>query len=188
MSQGSSLPARFADLALLAILTGLATILTAAMILQYAVAGEIPCPLCLLQRVAMFGVCFSIVHHFRHGYDVRNIGIGLVWALYLLIVSVRQVLLNIVARPGHAYPGSAVLGLHMPVWSVVIAFAVLLAFAAMLAVFDGQRLSTTPSSPVLTRIGGIAGLYIIALCIINLVSAILQCGLGACHTTGYALF
>jgi hypothetical protein len=42
-------------------------------------------------------------------------------------------------------------------------------------------------SPVLTRIGDLAGLYVIALCLINLVSAILQCGLGACHTTGYTL-
>jgi disulfide bond formation protein DsbB len=125
LSQEPSLPARLADLALLAILTGVGAILTTAMVLQYA-AGEIPCPLCLLQRVAMFGICFGIIHHIRYGYDQRNIGIGIVWALFLLMVSVRQVLLNIVARPGHAYPGGAVLGLHMPVWSVLIAFAVLL--------------------------------------------------------------
>jgi hypothetical protein len=40
---------------------------------------------------------------------------------------------------------------------------------------------------MLSRAGAGAGLYVILLCIINLVSAILQCGLGACHTTGYAL-
>lgn len=186
MRPESVLPARLADLALLAILAGLAAILTAAMVLQVA-DGEIPCPLCLLQRVAMFGICFGLIRHFRHGYDARNIGISLVWALFLLLVAVRQVLLNIVARPGHAYPGSAVLGLHMPVWSVVIAFAVLLAFAATLALFGGNQTGATPPSPVLTRIGALAGLYVIALCLINLVSAILQCGLGACHTTGYAL-
>ena len=95
--------------------------------------------------------------------------------------------MNIVARPGHAYPGSAVFGFHMPVWSVLIAFAVLLTFAATLAVFDGSRLSATPPSPVLTRFGKVAALYIVTLCLINLVSAILQCGLGACHTTGYSL-
>ena len=186
MSPGSAFPTRCADLVLLAILAGLAVILTVAMVLQYA-GGEIPCPLCLLQRVAMFGICFGIIRHVRSGYDARNIGVGLVWALYLLLISVRQVLLNIVARPGHAYPGGAVLGLHMPLWSVVIAFAVLLAFAATLAMFDGDRLNAIPPSPVLTRIGAVAGLYVIALCLINLVSAILQCGLGACHTTGYQL-
>lgn len=180
----ASLPARLADLALLAILVGLAAILTAAMVFQYA-GGEIPCPLCLLQRVAMFGISFGIIQHVRRGYDARNIGISLVWTLFLLIVAVRQVLLNIVARPGHAYPGSAVFGLHMPVWCVVIALAVLLAFAATLLLFDGRQ--PAPPSPLLTRIGSLAGLYLIALCLVNFVSAILQCGLGACHTTGYAL-
>lgn len=36
----------------------LAGILSAAAWLQYA-GGEIPCPLCLLQRFAMFGVAFG---------------------------------------------------------------------------------------------------------------------------------
>lgn len=178
--------ARIADLALLAILAGLAAILTAAMVLQIA-AGEIPCPLCLLQRVAMFGICFGIIFHVRDGFDGRNVGISLVWALFLLLVAVRQVLLNIVARPGHAYPGSAVLGLHMPVWSVVIAFLVLLAFATVLALFDGGHLKTAVPSPLMKQLGGIASLFVIALCVVNLVSTVLQCGLGACHTTGYSL-
>lgn len=177
---------RLADLALLAILAGLAAILAAAMVLQFA-GGEIPCPLCLLQRVAMFGICFGIVRHVRTGFDTRNVGLSLVWTLFLLLVSVRQVLLNIVARPGHAYPGSAVFGLHMPVWSVVIAFAVLLAFAALLALFDGEALRAAPPSPVLRRLGAIAGLVVMALCLVNLAAVILQCGLGACHTTGYKL-
>ena len=186
MNVETSLPARLADLALLAILAGLGEALTAAMVLQYA-AGEIPCPLCLLQRVAMFGICFGVIRHVRTGYDARNIGIGLVWALYLLVVSIRQVLLNIVARPGHAYPGGAVLGLHLPVWSVVIALAVLLAFALTLALFDAERSRAAPPSPALARAGALAGLYVIALCVVNLGSAVLQCGLGACHTTGYSL-
>lgn len=186
MTARSPLAARAADLALLGMLAGLAAILATAMVLQYA-GGEIPCPLCLLQRVAMFGIGFGIIRHVRGGYDGRNIGIGLCWALFLLLVSVRQVLLNIVARPGHSYPGSAVLGLHMPVWSVVIAFAVLVAFAALLALFDGERLKAAAPSPLLRRIGIGLGAFLVALCVVNLVSAVLQCGLGACHTTGYRL-
>lgn len=181
-----SLQAVAVDLGLLAILAGLAAILVAAMVLQVA-AGEIPCPLCLLQRVAMFGICFGIVHHVRAGYDGRNLGISLVWTLFLLLVSVRQVLLNIVARPGHAYPGSAVFGLHMPVWSVVIAFAVLVAFAALLALFDGERRGSAPPAPRLRQIGGIATYLVLGLCFANFVGVVLQCGLGACHTTGYRL-
>ena len=177
--------ARLHDLALLATMLGTGAILTAAMILQYA-DGEVPCPLCLLQRVALFGVCFGIVRHFRDGYSARNTGLNLLWALFLQTVSVRQVLLNIYVRPGHSYPGSAVLGLHMPVWSVLIAFAMLVAFAIELAVLGNERLHGAPA-PLPKKAAALLSLYIIGLCAINLVSALLQCGFGECHTTGYKL-
>src|SRR5262245_61010536 len=72
----------------LSMLYVLAAILTAAMGFQY-LNGEIPCPLCLLQRVAMFGVCFGIIRNFRSGYSDRNAGWCLLFSLFLLIVSVR---------------------------------------------------------------------------------------------------
>ncbi len=187
MNAPSAYAPRVVDLALLATLVGLAAILTTAMGFQY-IGGELPCPLCLLQRVAMLGICFGIIHHVRNGYDARNIGVGLVWSLFLLIVSVRQVLLNIVARPGHAYPGSAVFGLHMPVWSVVIALAMLLLFAGMLTLFDIKELSAAQPSPALTQTGAFVGFYVIVLAIINFISVVVQCGLGACHTTNYKMF
>jgi disulfide bond formation protein DsbB len=109
------LSATLNDLFLLAMMLMMAAILTTAMVLQYY-GGEIPCPLCLLQRVAMFGVCFGAILHFRDGASARNDGFCMLFALLLLIVSARQTLLDIFPRPGHSYVGSAVLGLHMPVW------------------------------------------------------------------------
>jgi disulfide bond formation protein DsbB len=67
---GTRLPATLNDLFLFAVMLTMAAILTAAMTFQYG--GEIPCPLCLLQRVAMFGVCFGIILHFRHGYSAAT--------------------------------------------------------------------------------------------------------------------
>ncbi len=64
----------------------------------------------------------------------QNTGFSLLFAIFLLIVSVRQSLLDIYPRPGHEYIGSAVFGLHMPVWSIIIALCLLIAFAAKLAV------------------------------------------------------
>jgi disulfide bond formation protein DsbB len=181
----ATLPAKLNDLFLLAMMLTIAAILTTAMILQYY-GGEIPCPLCLLQRVAMFGVCFGIILHFRHGYSARNDGLSMLFALFLLIVSVRQTLLDIYPRPGHSYTGSAVLGLHMPVWSVVIAVAILAAYAIKFAVL-GEPLSDPEPSPGLNRIARLLSLYVIAICLINFGSVILQCGAGACHTSGYRL-
>jgi len=180
------LPATLNDVFLLAMMLTLAAILTTAMVLQYY-GGEIPCPLCLLQRVAMFGVCFGIIQHFRHGNSARNDGFGMLFALFLLIVSVRQTLLDIYPRPGHSYVGSAVLGLHLPVWSIVIAVAILIAFAIKFAVLGGEHLRDQSFSPTLGRLARLLGLYVIAICLINFVSVVLQCGTGACHTFGYRL-
>jgi disulfide bond formation protein DsbB len=80
----------------------LAGILTAAMVMQYAF-GEIPCPLCLLQRFAMFGCCFGIALQLRSGTSERGTGISLIFTILLLVISVRQTLLDLFPRPGHEY-------------------------------------------------------------------------------------
>jgi disulfide bond formation protein DsbB len=183
---GARLPAVLNDLFLFAMMLTISAILTMAMVLQYY-GGEIPCPLCLLQRVAMFGVCFGIILHFRHGYSARNDGFGMLFALLLLIISARQTLLDIYPRPGHSYIGSAILGLHMPVWSVVIAAAILTAFAIKFAVLGGDDLRDSQPSPTLGRLARLLSLYVVAICLINFASVIVQCGAGACHTSGYRL-
>jgi disulfide bond formation protein DsbB len=183
---GARLPATLNDLFMFALMLTMAAVLTTAMVFQYY-GGEIPCPLCLLQRVAMFGVCYGIILHFRHGYSGRNDGVSMLFALFLLIVSARQTLLDIYPRPGHSYIGNAVLGLHMPVWSVVIAVAVLLAFAIKLAVLGGEHLRDREPSLALGRVARLLCLYVVAICLINLVSVTFQCGAGACHTSEYRL-
>jgi disulfide bond formation protein DsbB len=174
------------DLFQLAMMATMAAIMTAAMFLQYH-DNEVPCPLCLLQRVAMFGVCFGMILHFRHGYSARHDGISMLFALFLLIVSVRQTLLDIYPRPGHSYIGGAIFGLHMPVWSVVIAFAILFAFAVKFAVLGGEDLRDRRPVPALERLGRLLSLYVIAIALINFASVLVQCGVDACHTYGYRL-
>jgi disulfide bond formation protein DsbB len=171
----------------LSMLYVIAAILTAAMAYQYLNA-EIPCPLCLLQRVALFGVCFGVVENFRNGYSDRNAGWSLLFSLLLLIVSVRQTLLNIYPRPGHAYVGSAIFGIHMPVWCVLIATALLIAFGLKLTILggDGAHAGKKPKG-ALRQLALLGSVYVVALCLINLVSVILQCGVDACHTTEYRL-
>lgn len=172
------------SLAMMAVIAG---VLSAAMIMQYAY-GELPCPLCLLQRVALLGVCFGLIQNFRTGFSDRNVGFCLLFSVFLLIVSIRQTLLDIYPRPGHAYIGNAVLGLHMPVWSILIATALITAFAIKLCVIgteDGAR-PPSPASP-LGRIATAVSLYVIALALANFGSVVVQCGLKQCHTTGYAL-
>jgi len=166
-----------------------AGILTAAMTMQYA-KGELPCPLCLLERLALLGVCFGILLNFRAGFSYQNTGFTLLAALFLLVVSVRQSLLDIYPRPGHAYIGSAIFGLHMPVWSIVIALALLLAYAVKLSIIGGDeylRRHDVGEFPRLRKAALVVGGYVVAICAINLVSVVVQCGFGECHTFGYRL-
>ncbi len=164
----------------------LSAVLTAAMVMQFAF-GEIPCPLCLLQRVAMFGCCFGLLHQLRAHESERGGGIALLFALLLLVIAARQTLLDIVSRPGHAYIGTAVFGLHMPVWSVLVGVALLLALSLRLTLFGGPRLSPQAGPPPLARATRLLEVYVVVICIINLVAVVLQCGLGECHTSGYRL-
>jgi len=174
---------------LLLVMLVIAAILTAAMTLQYA-NGELPCPLCLLERAAMLGVCFGIMLNFRHGFSYQNTGFSLLFAIVLLVVSVRQSLLDIYPRPGHEYIGSAVFGLHMPVWSILIALSLLTAYSIKMAILGGDeylRDAEPGQFPAISKIAHVLGLYVIAICLINLGSVIVQCGLGECHTFGYKL-
>jgi disulfide bond formation protein DsbB len=167
-------------------LIALAGVLTAAMGFQY-LGDEIPCPLCLLERVAMFACCFGLIRQIRDGGSQRDAGVAMLSAVLLLVISVRQTLLDIVPRAGHAYIGSAVFGLHMAVWSVLIAVALLIGFAVRLAVLGGPNWEPPAERSTLRRLSYGLGVYVGILCAINLVSVLVQCGFGQCHTTGYAL-
>ena len=174
---------------LLVVMFVIAGILTTAMTLQYA-NGELPCPLCLLERVAMLGVCFGIMLNFRSGFSYQNTGFSLLFAIVLLIIAVRQSLLDIYPRPGHEYIGSAIFGIHMPVWSIIIALSLLTAYAIKLSILGGDehiREADLASFPAIKKIADLLSVYVTAICVINLVSVVLQCGVGECHTYNYKL-
>ncbi len=165
----------------------IAAILTMAAFLQYS-AGETPCPLCLLQRVGMFGVAFAVMLNFRHGFSDRNSGIALIFASFLLVVATRQTLLDIYPRPGHSYVGTAIMGLHMPVWSILIALGVIVAFAVKLAVLGTEDGRPAPKSSTFAgRVATLIGFYLLFLAVVNFGSVVIQCGLDQCHTEGYRL-
>jgi disulfide bond formation protein DsbB len=182
----SSMAAVLDRLSLLAMLAVLAAILTAAMVMQYAL-DEIPCPLCLLQRVAMFGCCFGLIRQLRTANSERGSGIALIFAVLLLVISVRQALLDIYPRAGHEYVGSAVFGLHLPVWSAVVAVTLLLGLALRLALFGGNRTAADNAQLLPRVLVQSLVFYVVAICAINFLSVIAQCGLDQCHTSGYRL-
>ena len=85
----------------------------------------------------------------------------------------RQVLLDICPRPGHSYVGSAVLGLHMPVWSVLVAVGVLAGFTAVLVVSGAALWRPGARHPATARFARAATLYLALLCAVNLAAVAL---------------
>jgi disulfide bond formation protein DsbB len=173
-------------LILLLMLAILAAVLTAAMVMQYAF-GEIPCPLCLLQRYAMFGCCFGLARQLNYRTSERGTGISLIFAILLLVVSVRQTLLDLFPRPGHGYVGSPVMGIHMPVWSVFVAVALLLGFAVRLSLFGNSDSAPLAEGSFIHRLAQSLIVYVVFICAINFLSVVAQCGMAECHTFGYQL-
>ena len=89
------------------------------------IEGELPCPLCYLQRMGMalaaIGPCLVILH----GVRVRFFGMTIVAALLGGSISARQILLHVCSTTDPGY-GSAVMGMHLYSWAFVVFFVMVL--------------------------------------------------------------
>lgn len=142
---------------------------------------ELPCPLCLLQRVAFVAVGFGLALNLIYGAKPHHYGIMLIAAVYGGSVSIRQILLHIV--PGTGHYGSPVLGLHYYTWAGICFFLVILGTAVML-LFEGQY-KNLQDEPSHERFGGhklakFAFFLLLFLAAANAVSTFLECGPGIC--------
>ena len=95
---------------------GICGLLIGAYYIQF-VKGEFPCPLCLLQRVAMLGVALGAMMNLRFGIHPAHYGISILSAVLGACISARQILLHI-NTPGSGY-GSPVFGMHLYTWALI---------------------------------------------------------------------
>ena len=165
-------------------LLAVTAVLAAALVLQVTL-GELPCPLCLLQRVAFVAVGFGLLLNIRFGLSPLHYGLVILGALYGVAAAGRQVLLHIV--PGSGAYGSPLWGLHLYTWCVVL-FLVVIAGIALLLLMEGQfERSRPPPDGGWHRL--VVGLYVGVTVLVG-VSAFVECGPGVCpdNPTSYWLF
>jgi disulfide bond formation protein DsbB len=111
-------------------------VLIAALALQFAF-GELPCPLCMLQRYGMMlstlGPAWIILQENRGQLTPQRyqqgLGLAVLGALTGAAVAARQVLLHIL--PGDPGYGAPILGLHLYSWALVTFLIVLLTAGAL---------------------------------------------------------
>lgn len=120
--------------------------------------GEYPCPLCMVQRISMM-LCalgqiyilsrFSIENRFDWKDFATGHALTLFAALGGLAMSARQILLHIVPPdPGY---GSAILGLHLYTWGLLVFLAEILAAAINLSIAPRAMNTTNITDRRLTR-------------------------------------
>ena len=110
-------------------LFGICGVLVVAFYYQF-VLGELPCPLCALQRVGFIVAGVALVLNLRAGYSPAHYGLALLSAVAAGSASLRQIALHVVPNTGHY--GSALFGFHFYTWAFVGYGALVVYVGAML--------------------------------------------------------
>jgi len=148
---------------------GLSLVLLGAYVLQFSL-GELPCPLCMLQRIAFALVVTGFVMNLRFGARPLHYAMVLVSAGYGLMVSGRQVLLHIV--PGSGAYGTAVLSLHLYTWAAILFAATVAGTALLLALHTPTCEAPPPRRCWVDALCWVAA----GLVFLNAVTSFAQCG------------
>lgn len=158
-------------------LYALAGLLAAAFAAQWLL-GELPCPLCLLQRVLFATLAVGPILNIRFGPRPSHYAMSLLAAVAGAVVSSRQVLLHIM--PGDTGYGSALLGYHYYSWAL-IGFITAIVLLAAILLFDRQFEDDGATQLVAGGVFAYVAVWlVIGLTALNVVSAFLECGPRAC--------
>lgn len=151
-------------------LLGLSAVLLIAYVMQLSL-NELPCPLCLLQRVGFAMVMFGLMLNVVYGPQQRHYGIVLFGALFGAAAALRQVSLHVI--PGTPGYGSPIFGMHYYTWAFVL-FAVAIIAVAVLLVLWRQEWNSEEFE--MTTFGRFTCLLAISVVALNVISTFIECG------------
>jgi disulfide bond formation protein DsbB len=109
--------------------------------------NELPCPLCLLQRIQFAMLAVGPILNLRFGPRPSHYAVSLLTAIAGAAFAARQILLHIM--PGDLGYGSALLGYHYYTWAFIGFAVAIIALAAML-LFD-QQFNEPPLAATVSR-------------------------------------
>ena len=159
---------------------GVCFVVIGAFLVQF-VGRELPCPLCLLQRMAMLLAAMGPMFIIRRAMSVDSrpaadfstgFGMSILASVLGLAISGRQTLLHIL--PGDPGYGGAVFGLHLYTWAFIVFIVVILVSGLTLSAGSMMVVGTRGGRPAAwSRITGwVLGVVIAG----NVVSALFESG------------
>lgn len=144
---------------------------------------ELPCALCVFQRIALCLMSFGLILNIVHGNYTKHYFLVILVAMLNAAMAMTQILLHIV--PGTGSYGDAFLSLHMYTWNFIISVGFII-----YAVFAGLASSNSPRKEINSSVSLICKIaigFIIMLTLANTISVFAECGPHMCASdpTGY---
>lgn len=164
---------------------GMGLVVSGALVFQYGF-GENPCPLCLLQRLGMFGIMVSGLMCLIFGPHPRYYALTLFSALFGGTVSARQILLHIDGPAGSGF-GSVVMGFHLYTWAFIVFFVTTIGVGILMVLYRDREEERDATTPLLSRLNGyerFALVFVGTLLLVNTVGVFIECGWTACCEDG----
>lgn len=155
---------------------GILVVLLVACLFQFYL-HELPCPLCLLQRVGFVAIATGLLFNLRFGLRPAHYTLVLLGALFTAAVALRQIALHVI--PGTGYYGSAFLGFHMYTWSFILSVVIIL-YTCVLLGFNVQYQSEPPKGHWTRKVAHLCFVLVFCVILVNAVSVFLECGIGQC--------
>jgi len=150
--------------------------------------NELPCPLCLLQRVATVAVLAGLTLNVVKGPKPDHYSLMIISAFFGGAVSLRQISLHVI--PGTGTYGTPFLGMHYYTWAFIV-FAFIILGTAIIAAYSTQyhKQKYIP----FRQQGGLAKVAIVTAVVLvsmNVIVAFAECGPLQCpdNPTSYWLF
>lgn len=137
--------------------------------------GEEPCPLCYLQRVGMIMVSTAALFNLYYGVKMYHYGLSLLAIMVGISVAIRQILLHIC--PDFPTYDVNMFGLSLYAWSFLTFVASMLVLSLLLFLYRHNE-----EQPVkLNWFQHLACWWLLLIAVGNVISVLLECGLGECH-------
>lgn len=164
-------------------LLGICFVTLMAFIFQF-VLNELPCPLCLLQRLGIIAIGFGFALNIHYQIRPAHYALSLLASVFTGFVSLRQITLHIL--PNDAGYGNILFGLHLYTWVFLLSIAAIIYTALMLSIpaqyIKGQltdKINPGRNKPIRILSHFTFG-FLMLLLVANVISTFMECGLEAC--------
>lgn len=147
-------------------------VLCSAFYVQF-VMKELPCPLCLLQRIGFMMMGFGFLLNLRFSFRPSHYGLVIFSAIFTGSVALRQICLHILPNGG-GY-GTPILGFHDYTWSFIFSVIAIIGTTFLLC-FDRQYQFPVNLNKHVSHLTHIAFALFLFVALFSAVSIYAECG------------